>query len=114
MRRAPSPEYACQSKALQRPCLNLKVGLGGVFRNRLVITGGCMLALLVLAAVPAPLWVTAHLLRDPVRQFPTGLDEDGMPVIVGMVMFSAVIVVAANLVVDVLYRWIDPRIKAGA
>jgi len=37
-----------------------------------------------------------------------------VPVIMGTVMFSAVIVVAANLVVDVLYRWIDPRIKAAA
>jgi len=36
-----------------------------------------------------------------------------VPVIMGTVMFSAVIVVAANLVVDVLYRWIDPRIKAS-
>jgi peptide/nickel transport system permease protein len=37
-----------------------------------------------------------------------------VPVIMGTVMFSAVIVVAANLVVDVLYRWIDPRIKSAA
>ncbi len=37
-----------------------------------------------------------------------------VPVIMGTVMFSAVIVVAANLVVDVLYRWIDPRIKTSA
>ena len=37
-----------------------------------------------------------------------------VPIIMGTVMFSAVIVVAANLVVDVLYRWIDPRIKAAA
>lgn len=37
-----------------------------------------------------------------------------VPVIMGTVMFSAVIVVAANLVVDVLYRWIDPRIRTGA
>ncbi len=37
-----------------------------------------------------------------------------VPMIMGVVLFSAVIVVAANLVVDVLYRWIDPRIKAAA
>jgi len=37
-----------------------------------------------------------------------------VPIIMGTVMFSAVIVVGANLVVDVLYRWIDPRIKAAA
>ena len=36
------------------------------------------------------------------------------PVIMGTVMFSAVIVVAANLMVDVLYQWIDPRIKSAA
>ncbi len=36
-----------------------------------------------------------------------------VPVIMGTVMFSAVIVVAANLLVDLSYRWLDPRIKAG-
>ena len=36
-----------------------------------------------------------------------------VPVIMGTVMFSAVIVVGANLIVDVLYRWIDPRIKSA-
>ena len=34
-----------------------------------------------------------------------------VPVIMGTVLFSALIVVAANLIVDVLYQWIDPRIK---
>jgi ABC-type dipeptide/oligopeptide/nickel transport system permease component len=34
-----------------------------------------------------------------------------VPVIMGTVMFSATMVVAANLVVDLLYRRIDPRIK---
>ncbi len=36
-----------------------------------------------------------------------------VPVIMGTVMFSAVIVVGANLVVDLLYGWIDPRIKGA-
>lgn len=34
-----------------------------------------------------------------------------VPVIMGTVMFSATLVVATNLAVDILYRWIDPRIK---
>ncbi len=34
-----------------------------------------------------------------------------VPMIMGTVMFSAAIVVGANLVVDILYQWIDPRIK---
>lgn len=37
-----------------------------------------------------------------------------VPVIMGTVMFSALLVVAANLIVDILYTWIDPRIRAGA
>ena len=37
-----------------------------------------------------------------------------VPIIMGTVMFSAALVVATNLVVDVVYRWIDPRIKAAA
>ena len=34
-----------------------------------------------------------------------------VPMIMGTVLFSAVVVVGANLVVDATYRWIDPRIK---
>jgi ABC-type dipeptide/oligopeptide/nickel transport system permease component len=36
-----------------------------------------------------------------------------VPMIMGTVLFSAVLVVGANLVVDILYRWFDPRIKAA-
>lgn len=36
------------------------------------------------------------------------------PVIMGTVLFSAVLVVGANWVVDLLYGWIDPRIKSGS
>lgn len=36
-----------------------------------------------------------------------------VPMIMGVVLFSSVIVVGANLVVDFAYRWIDPRIKAA-
>src|SRR5207248_112548 len=33
------------------------------------------------------------------------------PMIMGAVIFSAAFVVGSNLVVDLLYRWIDPRIR---
>ncbi|MBN8247825.1 MAG: ABC transporter permease [Verrucomicrobia bacterium] len=36
-----------------------------------------------------------------------------VPMIMGTVLFSAALVVGANLVVDVLYRWMDPRIRSG-
>lgn len=34
-----------------------------------------------------------------------------VPMIMGVVLFSAVMVVGANIVVDFLYAWIDPRIQ---
>lgn len=35
-----------------------------------------------------------------------------IPMIMGTVLFSALMVIAANLIVDVLYRVVDPRIRA--
>ncbi|MFI5351982.1 MAG: ABC transporter permease [Candidatus Binatales bacterium] len=34
-----------------------------------------------------------------------------IPLIMGTVLFSAFIIVAANLAVDILYAWVDPRIR---
>lgn len=36
-----------------------------------------------------------------------------VPMIMGTVLLAATVVVAANLCADLLYGWIDPRIKAG-
>jgi peptide/nickel transport system permease protein len=36
-----------------------------------------------------------------------------LPMIMGTVLFSAFLVVAANIVVDVIYRFVDPRIGEG-
>lgn len=37
-----------------------------------------------------------------------------IPLIMGTVLFGALLVVVANIVVDVLYAWLDPRIRLGA
>jgi peptide/nickel transport system permease protein len=37
-----------------------------------------------------------------------------IPLIMGTVLFGAVLVVVANIVVDVLYAWLDPRIRLSA
>ena len=34
-----------------------------------------------------------------------------IPLIMGTVLFSAFLIVAANLIVDMLYAWLDPRIR---
>ena len=36
-----------------------------------------------------------------------------LPVIVGTVLFAATFVIVGNLIVDLLYAWIDPRIRLG-
>jgi len=36
-----------------------------------------------------------------------------VPMIMGTVLFSATLVVLANIVVDVLYQWIDPRVRSA-
>lgn len=36
-----------------------------------------------------------------------------VPMIMGAVLVSGALVIAANLIVDLLYRWINPRIKAA-
>jgi ABC-type dipeptide/oligopeptide/nickel transport system permease subunit len=50
-----------------------------IARNRLILAGGVIIGLLVLLALLAPVLTKAHLLREPVRQDPGGLDQDGMP-----------------------------------
>ena len=50
-----------------------------VLRSRLVLAGASILLLLILAALSAPLWTKAGLLRNPIQQFAAALDEDGMP-----------------------------------
>ena len=35
------------------------------------------------------------------------------PVVQNLVMFIAIVVVVANLTVDLLYGWLDPRIRYG-
>jgi peptide/nickel transport system permease protein len=43
-----------------------------------------------------------------------GIAGRDFPVIQAVVLVTAVIVVSVNLVVDMLYAWIDPRIRLGA
>jgi peptide/nickel transport system permease protein len=37
-----------------------------------------------------------------------------IPLIMGIVLFSALLIVSANIAVDILYAWLDPRIRLGA
>ena len=41
----------------------------------------------------------------------TGISTFDLPLITGTVVFASVMVIAFNLLVDILYAWIDPRIR---
>jgi peptide/nickel transport system permease protein len=43
-----------------------------------------------------------------------GADETNYPVVMGCMLLFVTTFVIVNLVVDVLYHWIDPRVRAGA
>lgn len=45
------------------------------------------------------------------RFFVTSIGNRDYPVIMGTILLYAVFLVVANLVVDILYAWLDPRIK---
>jgi len=41
----------------------------------------------------------------------TAINQQDLPVIVGIVIFASACVVAANLLVDLAYAWLDPRVR---
>ncbi len=40
-----------------------------------------------------------------------GIRTFDLPVIMGTVVFASIMVIVFNLIVDILYAWIDPRIR---
>jgi peptide/nickel transport system permease protein len=45
------------------------------------------------------------------REVLQAIFEVDIPLIIGVVLFTAVAIVVANLLVDVVYAWIDPRVR---
>lgn len=43
----------------------------------------------------------------------TAVDQDNLPVVVGIVMFATLAVIVFNFLVDCAYAWLDPRIRVG-
>jgi len=41
------------------------------------------------------------------------LSQFDYPITLGVVVFASVVVIIFNLIVDLLYAWIDPRIRLG-
>ena len=44
----------------------------------------------------------------------TAINQRDYPVVMGVVLIIALVFVMSNLIVDILYTWVDPRIRFGA
>jgi ABC-type dipeptide/oligopeptide/nickel transport system permease component len=45
------------------------------------------------------------------KYFVSSITNRDYPVIMGTILFFAIIIVLANLIVDLTYAWLDPRIR---
>jgi peptide/nickel transport system permease protein len=45
------------------------------------------------------------------RQVLVSIEDFDLPVIVGIVVFSTICIIVFNLIVDIIYAWVDPRIR---
>lgn len=87
------------------------VVIGHALRNSLipvVTVMGPIFALLVTGT-----FVTETIFGIPGmgRYFVTSITNRDYPVIMGTILLLAVVIVAANLLVDLMYAWLDPRIR---
>jgi oligopeptide transport system permease protein len=90
---------------------------------RVVIQHGLRNALGPIVTVTGPLvaWmITGSFVVEQIfaipglgRYFVTAVIDRDYSLLMGVTLFFAVVVIAANTVVDLLYAWVDPRVRGG-
>jgi peptide/nickel transport system permease protein len=93
----------------------------GVSERRVIlkhVVGNAMLPMITLAGVQFPSLLTGALVTETVftwpgmgRLFLDSLGYSDYPVVMGLLMFSAILTIAANLIADILVALVDPRIR---
>ncbi|WP_071795227.1 ABC transporter permease [Natronohydrobacter thiooxidans] len=93
----------------------------GVSERRVImkhVVGNALLPMITLAGVQLPSLLTGALVTETVftwpgmgRLFLDSLGYSDYPVVMGLLMFSAVLTIAANLVADIVVALVDPRIR---
>ncbi len=61
----------------------------------------------------APLGSSADYSQDGINKLLVRLGRRGLPVVMGGVIVIAAAFVVINMLVDIIYGWIDPRIRIG-
>jgi peptide/nickel transport system permease protein len=82
------------------------------------VVGNALLPMITLAGVQLPSILTGALVTETVftwpgmgRLFYDSLGYSDYPVVMGILMFSAIVVVLGNLIADVVVALVDPRIR---
>lgn len=82
------------------------------------VVGNAMLPMIALAGVQLPSVLTGALVTETVftwpgmgRMFLDSLGSSDYPVVMGVLMFSAILTIAANLIADIVTALVDPRIR---
>lgn len=93
----------------------------GVSERRVImkhVVGNALLPMITLAGVQLPSLLTGALVTETVftwpgmgRLFLDSLGYSDYPVVMGLLMFSAVLTIVANLVADIVVALVDPRIR---
>lgn len=93
----------------------------GVSERRVLtkhIVGNALLPMITLAGVQFPTLLTGALVTETVftwpgmgRLFLDSLSYSDYPVVMGLLMFSAILTIVANLMADVVVAMVDPRIR---
>lgn len=93
----------------------------GVAERRILmkhVVGNALLPMITLAGVQLPSILTGALVTETVftwpgmgRLFYDSLGYSDYPVVMGILMFSAIVVILGNLIADVVVALVDPRIR---
>ncbi len=93
----------------------------GVSERRVImkhVVGNALLPMITLAGVQMPSLLTGALVTETVftwpgmgRLFLDSLGYSDYPVVMGLLMFSAILTIAANLIADIVVALVDPRIR---
>ena len=82
------------------------------------VVGNALLPMITLAGVQLPSILTGALVTETVftwpgmgRLFLDSLGYSDYPVVMGLLMFSAVLVILGNLIADIVVAIVDPRIR---
>ena len=84
------------------------------------VVGNALLPMITLAGMQLPGILTGALVTETVftwpgmgRLFLDSLGYSDYPVVMGLLMFSAILVILGNLIADIVVAIVDPRIRLG-